>query len=58
MALLIIILVVILWVMFSGSSSDGGSNANWRDDRSEQQRFADEFEMDSFDDEQHWGDND
>lgn len=27
------------------------------DTRSNQQRWADEFEMDSYDDEQHWGDD-
>lgn len=56
-ALLIIPLLAFLYFAFVGSGSSGGTSSGRSKSYSDQQRWAYEFEMDSYDDEQHWGDD-
>ena len=57
--LILIALLVGLCFMFGSSGlGESGSNSNRSSSYSEQQRWADEFEMDSYDDEQFLGDDD
>lgn len=58
-ALLIVLLLAFLYITFAGSGSSGESSSSGRSNScAAQQRWADEFEMDSYDDEQHWGNDD